>query len=152
MQAETPVTLQRTCASLEALGPRMIEVSVSDISTILEPSATARATTAFAGFCGSAALGTLAGGAGAGAAYRGWVTSRGFSWECVQEISSASMVLMLRSNKSDYKRTRVSANNRPSTFSGKRRSRYSGDGNDSRGRAGTRTSTCGDDSLSCCCA
>ena len=54
-------------ASLEALGPRMIEVSGSDISTILEPSTTARATTAFAGFCGSAALGTLA-----TAAYRGW--------------------------------------------------------------------------------
>ena len=51
-------THERTFAGLNALDPCMIEVCVAGISAVLEPSTAASATTAFAGFLDSAALGT----------------------------------------------------------------------------------------------
>ena len=45
-------------AGLDALDPCMIKGSVAGISTVLEPSTTASATTEFAGFLDTAALGT----------------------------------------------------------------------------------------------
>ena len=50
--------MQHTSASLNALGPCMLELRVGDISTVLEPSTTTSATAAFAGFRGRTALGT----------------------------------------------------------------------------------------------
>ena len=47
-----------TFAGLNTLGPCVIELWVSDISTVLEPSPTASATAAFTGVLGSPALGT----------------------------------------------------------------------------------------------
>ena len=46
-----------TFAGLNALDPCMIEVWVASISTVLEPSTAASATTEFAGFLNAAALG-----------------------------------------------------------------------------------------------
>ena len=52
------VSTPPTCAGLETLGPGVIRLCVSDISAVPEPSATASATAAFAGFLDSATLGT----------------------------------------------------------------------------------------------
>ena len=47
-----------TFTGLNPLDPSMIEVCVTGISTVLEPSTAASATAAFTGFLDSAALGT----------------------------------------------------------------------------------------------
>ena len=52
----TDASAQRTFASLHAVGPSMIKICVSCISTILEPSAAASTAAAFAGFLVNAAL------------------------------------------------------------------------------------------------
>ena len=51
-------SLQPTFASLDALDPGMIKLSVAVISAVLEPMATASATAVFARFLGNTALGT----------------------------------------------------------------------------------------------
>ena len=65
--AQNSTSQQLTFACLDALVPRVIKLCVAGISTVLEPSTIASATTEFAGFLGSTALGTPA----AAAAYRG---------------------------------------------------------------------------------
>ena len=52
------VNCELTFAGLKALKPRVAEVGVADISALLEPSATTRATTRLASFRAGAALGT----------------------------------------------------------------------------------------------
>ena len=47
-----------TCAGLHALEPRVVELGVARISTIVEPSTAGSATAGFAGFLFEAALGT----------------------------------------------------------------------------------------------
>ena len=51
-------SLQFTFAGLDALSPRVVEVRVTGLSALLEPSTTATAATGFAGSLVDAALGT----------------------------------------------------------------------------------------------
>ena len=56
MQAYNPHSVQLTFASLDALGPCMIELCVTDISTVLVPSTATNTAAALTRFLGSDTL------------------------------------------------------------------------------------------------
>ena len=66
--AHKSVSLQPTFARLNALGPCMIKLCITSISTVLEPSTTTSATATFAKFLGNTAPGTHSAAAAAAAA------------------------------------------------------------------------------------